>query len=383
MSYTKITNFAIKDTYLTGNPAKIVKGAEIDAEFDNIATASAIAVEGPASAINNEIARFDGITGKLIKAGLSYQTSTTDLTGKLMINGAFGLGTLGNIPNTGNMDAMLPTGFYRFVSGMDTGTPPSGANYGVVQSETFAIDLSRQTYYAVDGSIDTTSIFTRQIRGTTTIGPWTQLITGSTGLGSFKGASLITTSITLTASDAGMLFLFFTGSTLTTTLPLYSAVPIGTNIRIFNNSSLPQTIQRQGSNTIYWAKDPAATTSISIPSGCYIDIATTLPADSWVVVADNVALGNGQSWTDVTASRVAGTTYTNSTGKPIEVSITGQANPGTQSTTLYVSGLAVSAFADGTSGVKNTMTVSAVVPNAATYSVTLSGGVILSWMELR
>lgn len=37
--YTKSTNFATKDSLLSGNPLKIVKGTEIDTEFNNIATA--------------------------------------------------------------------------------------------------------------------------------------------------------------------------------------------------------------------------------------------------------------------------------------------------------------------------------------------------------
>ena len=37
--YTKSTNFASKDSLLSGNPLKIVKGSEIDTEFNNIATA--------------------------------------------------------------------------------------------------------------------------------------------------------------------------------------------------------------------------------------------------------------------------------------------------------------------------------------------------------
>ena len=37
--YTKSTNFASKDSLLSGNPLKIVKGTEIDTEFNNIATA--------------------------------------------------------------------------------------------------------------------------------------------------------------------------------------------------------------------------------------------------------------------------------------------------------------------------------------------------------
>lgn len=38
-NYVKSTNFAVKDTLMSGNPAKIVKGAEIDAEFNNISSA--------------------------------------------------------------------------------------------------------------------------------------------------------------------------------------------------------------------------------------------------------------------------------------------------------------------------------------------------------
>jgi hypothetical protein len=40
-NYTKTTNFAVKDTLASGNPAKIIKGSEINSEFDNIATAVA------------------------------------------------------------------------------------------------------------------------------------------------------------------------------------------------------------------------------------------------------------------------------------------------------------------------------------------------------
>ena len=39
--YAKATNFASKDSLSTGNPLKIVKGTEIDTEFNNIATAIA------------------------------------------------------------------------------------------------------------------------------------------------------------------------------------------------------------------------------------------------------------------------------------------------------------------------------------------------------
>jgi hypothetical protein len=40
-NYTKSTNFATKDALTSGDPLKIVKGTEIDTEFNNIATAVA------------------------------------------------------------------------------------------------------------------------------------------------------------------------------------------------------------------------------------------------------------------------------------------------------------------------------------------------------
>jgi len=38
-NYAKTTDFAIKDGLAPGNPSKVVKGTEIDTEFNNIATA--------------------------------------------------------------------------------------------------------------------------------------------------------------------------------------------------------------------------------------------------------------------------------------------------------------------------------------------------------
>lgn len=41
MAYVKAVDFAAKDVLLTGNPAKLIKGTEIGAEFDAIAAATA------------------------------------------------------------------------------------------------------------------------------------------------------------------------------------------------------------------------------------------------------------------------------------------------------------------------------------------------------
>jgi len=58
-NYTKSTDFASKDSLASGNPAKLVKGTEINTEFDNIASAvtskadaANAALTGTATAVN-------------------------------------------------------------------------------------------------------------------------------------------------------------------------------------------------------------------------------------------------------------------------------------------------------------------------------------------
>ena len=75
-SYTKATDFAIKDTLLTGNPAKLVSGAEIDAEFTALEAADATSVKGAGSSTDNAIARFNGIDGYLLQnSGITISDS--------------------------------------------------------------------------------------------------------------------------------------------------------------------------------------------------------------------------------------------------------------------------------------------------------------------
>jgi len=44
-NYNKSVNFAVKDTLQTGDPDKIVSGAEIDTEFNNISSSSTSKVD--------------------------------------------------------------------------------------------------------------------------------------------------------------------------------------------------------------------------------------------------------------------------------------------------------------------------------------------------
>ncbi|MDO8385097.1 MAG: hypothetical protein Q7T13_01690 [Polaromonas sp.] len=98
-------------------------------------------------------------------------------------------------------------------------------------------------------------------------------------------------------------------------------------------------------------------------------------------------IGVGQTWQVVTGSRALSTTYTNSTGRPIQVAVTTIGTANGSSTQLYfdVNGVTVhrSGTVLGAGGAVAGPNVCLVVPDGATYAVTTSQGAIAIWAELR
>jgi hypothetical protein len=93
-------------------------------------------------------------------------------------------------------------------------------------------------------------------------------------------------------------------------------------------------------------------------------------------------LGTGQTWTDVTASRAGGTTYTNSTTKPISVLIVGTFSSGTGVVSVSVGGV----LAGQSQYVSNAgwlVVCTTIVPPSSTYVATFTGSTKTSWYELR
>lgn len=85
-------------------------------------------------------------------------------------------------------------------------------------------------------------------------------------------------------------------------------------------------------------------------------------------------IGFGQTWVDVVASRAAGTTYTNSTGRSIQVGIRSQG----QAAVLRVNGVIAAQ-----SGINNASNfIGAIVPNGNTYQLQ-AGAPKPNWSELR
>lgn len=100
------------------------------------------------------------------------------------------------------------------------------------------------------------------------------------------------------------------------------------------------------------------------------------------------AIGYNQTYQDVTSSRALSTTYTNSTGKPIFVTVTNVASSGTQGIIInaIVSGATISSAGTYYVSGNEYCNLSFIVPNGATYSVTVTsaGSVTLyKWFELR
>lgn len=96
------------------------------------------------------------------------------------------------------------------------------------------------------------------------------------------------------------------------------------------------------------------------------------------------AIGDGQTWQDVTASRALATTYTNTTGRPILVSVSMYTVNSTGVSQLLVDSVVVAKHGATIGGNANSnlyTQMTAVVPSGSTYRAT--GTVISTWAELR
>lgn len=98
-------------------------------------------------------------------------------------------------------------------------------------------------------------------------------------------------------------------------------------------------------------------------------------------ILPDLGIGNGQTWQNVTGSRTAGVTYTNSTGKPIQVAIAVYRVASVGAATFTIGGVVVGTWScTGTNDVGTTQTATFIVPDLATYSC--SAG-FSNWAELR
>ena len=96
------------------------------------------------------------------------------------------------------------------------------------------------------------------------------------------------------------------------------------------------------------------------------------------------SFGVGQTWQDMTSSRVSGTTYTNSSTRPIMLSIAVRDNgSGVPYVTLYVNSSIAIRLDDLAGGSAGHVQIVTVVPSGQTYKLDTAGNLITFWGELR
>ena len=102
-NYTKSTNFASKDNLTSGDPLKIVKGTEINTEFDNISTAVATKADLASPTFTGTV-NVAAITASSTITGALTGNVTGNLTGA--VTGSLAGGT--GLPLTTGVTGTLP-----------------------------------------------------------------------------------------------------------------------------------------------------------------------------------------------------------------------------------------------------------------------------------
>jgi len=125
-NYSKSTNFATKDNLSPGNPLKIVKGTEIDTEFNNIATAIATKTDNSSATITGGTINGAVIGGTTAAAGTF--TNLTVSTAATIASAAISAGTINGVVIGGSSPLAITgtnitanTGFSGPLTGAVTG----------------------------------------------------------------------------------------------------------------------------------------------------------------------------------------------------------------------------------------------------------------------
>ncbi len=285
-NYVKATNFAVKDGLSTGNPAKIIKGTEIDTEYNAIA--SAISSK---SDINSPT-----FTGTPAGPTASFGTNTTQLASTAFVQSAIApLLPAGSILLWSGSQASIPSGWVlcdgnnstpdlrgRFVIGAGSiaasATGTAGASVtGDISGTTLTVSAVTFGTLAVNDIVSHSSILqTATISGlgtgTGNTGTYTLTYTGSTS--SFTG-SISGTTLTVTAVASGTII---TDQVLTG-----GSVTAGTKIV----NQLTGTTGGIGTYTV----DISQTRSSASLTGTYTLASTTLTINSTILRVSAVASG--------------------------------------------------------------------------------------------
>ena len=122
--------------------------------------------------------------------------------------------------------------------------------------------------------------------------------------------------------------------------------------------------------------------STQATAGTWATAPSTIQGSGGQALTAMSSLGYGQTWQVVTGSRSIGTTYYNTTGKPIIVVVNGSAGSNNGSLSPTVNGISIGNATGTASGYF--VQTSFLVPSGGSYSVaSISANTSITWTELR
>ncbi len=351
-NYTKTTNFTAKDSLVSGDTNKRIRGSEIDTELSNVQTAVNSKLDSSSFTATNlttgTLAIANGGTGT---SSTTFCNLATNVTGTLPVaRGGTGLTAIGG------------TNTLIYTTSANTITSLTTANTAVLV--TTSLGAPTLTTGATPNRIlrtNGTTISWEQADLTTDVIGTLPVANGGTG-----------------ASDA---------STARTNLSVPSTTGDGAsgtwNIDISGTASSATT-----------AASYAGTINVGTQATGVLPIANGGTGQTSASAAANAlgVPGAGQNWASYAASRAINTDYQNTTGRPISVSVTlstvtaGANNPRfwVHTATPATSGVTVAYFSNGTTGNIDACVGPVIIPNNAYYRVQAAVGTsIVFWAELR